>query len=237
MQYPDAVSHIRDNLTHPQVHRLHHAFSLRHSILRDLRRALITVGANVVIEGTISGAGYITGLSGTVTAIFDDKFADVLLDEESTRALASGKGKDRHPGAATTDRYRLVDLPVSVFAVIEPDESFAELMEFVLCHATVQDIESLNQARAQRIDELADGLEVGDSVMLSNIARKFLAGLTGTVTAVDRTKKQFSLLLDEHSTERLRYHGRNTKINVPSDVKEYLLPRISLACALITSKR
>lgn len=97
MQYSDALAHVRDRLTHPQVHRLLHAISVRHSILRDLRSALVTVGADIVIEGTISNARYTTGLSGTVQAIYNDKWADLLLDEKSTKALAEGKGKTKHP--------------------------------------------------------------------------------------------------------------------------------------------
>lgn len=237
MQYDEALAHVRDNLTHPQVHRLLNAISARHSILRDLRSALVTVGSDIVIEGTISNARYATGLSGTVQAIYDDKYADLLLDEKSTKALASGKGSTAHPGAATTDRYTFTGLPLSACAVTDPDESFAELVGFLLGQATPQELESLDKARKQRIDALADGLEVGDSVMLANIQRKYLAGLTGTVKTVDRAKKRFSLLLDESSTDRLRYHGRNNRIDIPYGVKEYLLPQVAVACALITSKR
>lgn len=237
MQYDDALAHVRDHLTHPQVHRLSHAISVRYSILRDLRSTLVTVGSDMVIEGTISDARYATGLTGTVQAIYDDKFADLLLDEKSTKALAEGKGKTQHPGAATTDRYTLTGIPLSVCAATAPDESFAEVIDFLLGQATPDDLKQLDEVRKQRIDVLADGLEVGDSVMLANINRKYLAGLTGTVQTVDHAKKRFGLLLDESSTDRLRYHGRNNRYDIPHGVKEYLLPQIDVACALITSKR
>ncbi|RLK58448.1 hypothetical protein [Actinokineospora cianjurensis] len=116
-------------------------------------------------------------------------------------------------------------MPLSAFAVTDPDESFVDLVGFVHGQATPADLESLDKARKQRIDVLADGLEVGDSVMLANIQRKYLAGLTGTVKTVDHAKRRFSLLLDEASTDRLRYHGRNNRIDIPLGVKEHLLRR------------
>jgi hypothetical protein len=237
VQYDEALAHIRDHLTQSQVHRLQHAMSLRHGILRDLRAALVTVGADIEITGQIDGMKYATGLTGTVQAIYDDKYADLLLDKRSTEVLATGKGKSAHPGAADVERYQLTGMPLGAFTATGLDESFADLIGYLLTLATEQELAQLDTARKQRIDQLAAELEVGDTVMLANIQRKYLAGLTGTVQTVDTRAKQFSLLLDEPSTDRLRYHSRNNRIEIPAGAKEFLLPRIALACALITSKR
>lgn len=119
-------------------------------------------------------------------------------------------------------------MPLSECAVTDPDESFAELVGFLLGQATPEDLESLDKAREQRIDALADGLEVGDSVMLANIQRKYLAGLTGTVQTVDHIKKRFSLLLDESSAGRLRYHGRRASADYCATPAHY----VRRCCAL-----
>ncbi|WP_410570753.1 hypothetical protein [Amycolatopsis sp. cmx-4-61] len=238
MQYDEALTHVRDHLTHPQVHRLRHAISLRYGILGDLRAALVTVGADIEITGQIDGMRYATGLTGTVQAIYDDKYADLLLDPRSTEVLATGKGTSSHPGAADVERYQLSGMPLGAFTATGVDEAFADLIGSLLTRATEQQLTELSTARARRTDQLAAELKPGDSVMLADMQRKYLAGLTGTVQAVDPATKQFSLLLDEASTDRLRYHGRNNKIEVPHETKEFLLPlRIAFACALITNTR
>jgi hypothetical protein len=237
VQYEDAVAAIRDRLAQPQVFRLNNAIAARRDILRDLRSALVTVGADIVIEGRISGQAYLTGLSGRVQAVYDDKYADLLLDEKSTTALAAVRGKNAYTVAEGTTRHLLTGMPLAAFAVTDAAATFTEVIEFILGQATEAQLDSLDKVRAQRRDQLATDLAVGDRVMLADIGRKYLAGLSGTVQTIDRAKSEFSLLLDEPSTERLRYHGRNNRIMIPNGVKEYLLQRVAIGCALITSPR
>lgn len=237
MQYESAPVHALDNLTHPQVYRLFHAIEKRDAILHDLRTATITVGDHVEVVGKIGNARYATGLSGTVQAIYDDKFADLLLDEKSTTALAGGNGRNAHPDAADTDRYLFTGMPLSACRTVDPDASFVEVVGFLFAQATLEDLQAMTRACKQRMVVLGNDLEVGDTVMLANIERKYLAGLTGTVQAVHPADKRFSLLLDESSTDRLRNHSRNNRIDIPRGTKEYLLPQIATACAVITTKR
>jgi hypothetical protein len=159
LQYDDALAHVRDHLTRAQVHRLRHAISLRHGILRDLRAALVTVSADIEITGQIDGMRYATGLTGTVQAIYDDKYADLLLDSRSTKALATGKGASTHPGAADVERYQLSGMPLGAFTATGVDEAFADLIGYLLTQATEQQLTELSTARARRTDQLAADLK------------------------------------------------------------------------------
>jgi hypothetical protein len=235
VQHENALAAIRGDLTHAQVARLFSAISARMSILRDLQTAQVTVGADIVIELKISGAAYLQGLSGTVQAIYDDKYSDVLLDERSTKALTTGRGKTAYPMEEGTTRYLLTGMPIRAFAVTTPDAKFTEVLQFILGNATKTELDELNAARTQRRTQFAADLANGDTVMLTDTKRQYLQGLSGVVQSVDHPKKQFSLLLDERSTERLRFHSRNHSIDIPAGVTQYLFPRISIECALVTS--
>jgi hypothetical protein len=107
VHYDEALAHIQ-NLTQPQVYRLEACIKKRRSVLNTQRaaqiNARITVGAGATITGRLKNEAALTGVSGIITAIYDDTNADLLLDEKSTQAIAAEPSKARYIKDSETSR-------------------------------------------------------------------------------------------------------------------------------------
>lgn len=103
--------------------------------------------------------------------------------------------------------------------------------EFVLSHASREDLSRIGEAIKQRRVILgtiaAASVATGSSVRLDGLSPKYLNGLTGTVKTLDA--KSAAVELDETSTEKLRWDGFR-KYTVPDDTKRYLLRGVPLSC-------
>ncbi|MFJ3097891.1 hypothetical protein [Streptomyces hydrogenans] len=86
----------------------------------------------------------------------------------------------------------------------------------------------LQEAATARLAELTKverpQIGTGMKVRIVDIRPVVLKGLTGTVQQPNRTRSRWTVLLDEESTQRLRYHPNNTRWNIPASTTRFLLP-------------
>lgn len=233
IRHDQALTYLRDHLSHAQTHRLSHALTLRQQLLRGHRATLITVGSRVCIQRAVPPRNLI-GFTGTVQAITNDESADLLLDEPSTAAVATETDRTARPVPTETSPHLITGVPLTALTVTAPDEDFAALLHYLLTEATDEQLEEFNKARVDRLEQWASALADGDTVVLVNLDKKYLEGLSGTAEDVDHARCQFNLRLNPQSTKRLAYHLRNSKFALPNTATTYLLCNISTDSALIT---
>ncbi|SEP54445.1 MULTISPECIES: hypothetical protein [Amycolatopsis] len=236
MQFESALEFTREELTQSQAHALSDVLHLRRQLLADQQNALVsarvTVGATVKVRQNIKQA-YLRGLTGTVQAK-NGKVATVLLDEESTARLSSGKASRSIWIPEGTTRHPLDGMPVAALDVLDAPDGFDDLVTFLVSHATAQQITEVETGRKKRIQTLAESLAAGDVVMITNVSPKFLVGLTGTVQSVDKAAGGCRVLLDENSTKQLRLED-SSRFHVENGVTHYPI-RLKFEQALITSQ-
>lgn len=237
MQFDTAATLIRDELSHPQAHALATAIRARREQLRDQdgarSAAQVVIGADVRLRDNLKEA-YLRGLTGTVAAL-QDGAATVLFDEESTSKLArlSGKRRGLHVPEGVS-RYAMAGILTTAVEAVEPDQDFAELVTFVIAAATRGDLDALDEIRRQRITDLVStSVKVGAEVTVTDVSPKYLAGLTGTVESVDTSEAKCVVLLDEQSTDRLRWDGGANYTPRPGQVRYPV--RLKFTQMLITS--
>ncbi|OEJ20910.1 hypothetical protein [Streptomyces subrutilus] len=119
-----------------------------------------------------------------------------------------------------------------------------QVAEFIVNDADAEDIdriiEAVNTRRStlrQRAEAIAAAsVKTGARVELHNLTPKYLNGLTGTVTKVDRGRKvRATVKLDEASTKQLRWSGAR-RFFVSENVAEYELGGVPVAsCKALTS--
>jgi hypothetical protein len=110
--------------------------------------------------------------------------------------------------------------------------TLADVMEFLATTATQSDVDRIHTAANERTRVLrtvrAAAIDVGVPVKIVNIKPKTLAGLTGKVQSHDG--KSAVVLLDESSTDILRFSRIRAAAYVPTEVTEYPFTGIPLTC-------
>ncbi|CRK56974.1 hypothetical protein [Alloactinosynnema sp. L-07] len=210
-----------DALSQPQAAALTTALIARHKLLKDQHAAritaLVTVGSTVKIRDNMRPRT-LCGLVGVVRSM-NGKAAEITLDERS---------------AAEHRQQQLDGIPLAALEALDSAQSFAQVVDFFLNHATIEDLTTLNGARKRRIEALASGLTTGDQVVVIDVRPKFLAGLIGAVASVNKTDRTCEVLLDEASTDRVRWL-RSPKYTVADTTKRYPL-RLRFTQVLITGR-
>lgn len=114
---------------------------------------------------------------------------------------------------------------------------FAEALSYVTDQADVSDLDRLLEAIKRRRRALqavrAAAVRVGSTVTLDDISPKYLIGLTGAVTTIERNRA--TVTLDANSTARLRYSGRR-RFYVPADADAFPLTGVPLSCCLLSEE-
>jgi hypothetical protein len=112
--------------------------------------------------------------------------------------------------------------------------TLAVATDFILSHATEQDLTRITEAVKQRRAALAAvrtaSLTTGTPVRIANISPRYLNGLTGTLGRIDG--KHATVILDAESTDRLRFTPSNKRFDVPFDTASFDLPGVPLSCCL-----
>lgn len=102
--------------------------------------------------------------------------------------------------------------------------SMQDVTQHIVNTATEEDLDTLFEAVRTRRKVLRDlramSVRDGAEVTLQGISPKYLNGLTGTVQP-GRRGQRVDVLLDEESTDRLRYASR--KIFIPAETKRHVL--------------
>jgi hypothetical protein len=118
-----------------------------------------------------------------------------------------------------------VHLPSPTTAPAGP--TLENALAFVSLHAEQEALDRLYTALKDRTKALrtarAASVTIGSTVLIANIAAKYLEGLTGTVVTMTpkRTRTIVTIELDAESTTALRHSGRR---DVPDGVERYLFP-------------
>ncbi|KPM52703.1 hypothetical protein E0F15_17770 [Frankia sp. B2] len=116
-----------------------------------------------------------------------------------------------------------------------PTPTLQSATDFVLSHATEDDLTRLSTSITQRRAALASirtaTLTTGTTVKIANVRPKYLNGLTGSITQIDG--KHATITLDTDSTERLRGTSQ-TRYFIPLDATTYDVRGIPLSCCLPT---
>jgi hypothetical protein len=106
---------------------------------------------------------------------------------------------------------------------------FREVLDFILDHASEEEIDRIWQAAQTRQKSLrsraAAVITVGQEVRLTGISPKYHEGLTGTVTKING--KHAAILLDERSTHVLRVKGARRYL-IPPNYTQYEVGGIPL---------
>ncbi|MCK2240035.1 MULTISPECIES: hypothetical protein [unclassified Crossiella] len=216
-----------DELDQYHAHAVSEVLAVRHKgIVQRLRAGLaaqVTIGSTVSISSQFTPE-VLQGMVGTVE-FRDAKHANVLLDEESTRRYAAAVPTE--PGRPRTV---VEDIPLTALERLDIPEGFAELVEYILDRASIEDLNTLSAARSLRLDTLAGGLAENDLVMAVDVRPQYLEGLTGIVESVDRTNRTCIVSLDEDSTNRLRSENRS-KHQIPDTTARFRVG-LTLASAL-----
>ena len=109
--------------------------------------------------------------------------------------------------------------------------TLATATEFVLAHATDEDLDrvmsAINQRRSALSAVRSASVKVGTSVRIDKIRPAYLKDLTGKIVRIER--EHATIALDEASTERLR-NRRGTRFFIMPDVTSYELSGVHLAC-------
>lgn len=115
-------------------------------------------------------------------------------------------------------------------ATVTRDLTTAEVRAFIFAcdSAALADLQRQIKARHKALRaQAAASVSVGATVTLEGLSPKYLNGLTGTVTSIDRARG--SVTLDEASTQRLRFDGAR-RFFIAADATEYLLGGVPLGC-------
>ncbi|MEX5711949.1 hypothetical protein AB1484_27550 [Parafrankia sp. FMc6] len=114
--------------------------------------------------------------------------------------------------------------------------TLAVATDFILSHATEQDLNRITETVKQRRTALAAirsaSLTTGTPVRIVNIKPRYLHGLTGTLGPIDG--KHVTVTLDAESTDRLRFTPSNKRFPVPYEATSYDVPGVPLSCCLPT---
>ena len=112
------------------------------------------------------------------------------------------------------------------------------VLQYIAYNATESDVNLFFEALKERRKALgtvkAASVSLDATVVLSGLSPKYLNGLSGTVTVLNRSSgsiKRGSILLDEASTKKLRYSG--TRYHVPADMGRYTLGGVPLSCMTV----
>ncbi|ORT98459.1 hypothetical protein UK99_01585 [Frankia casuarinae] len=115
-----------------------------------------------------------------------------------------------------------------------PTPTLAVATDFILSHATDQDLTRITETVQQRRTALAAirsaSLTTGIPVRIANIKPRYLNGLTGTIRQIDG--KHAAIILDAESTDRLRFTPSNKRFPVPSEATSFDLRGVPLSCCL-----
>lgn len=110
-----------------------------------------------------------------------------------------------------------------------------ELVDKIMGTATEDDLTQIEQAVGLRRRALrqvrAAAVTVGATVTITEISPKYLTGLSGTITTIDKGRHA-SVRLDEESTTTLRF-TRQRRFFVRPDVTEYTITGIPLSCCVV----
>lgn len=105
-----------------------------------------------------------------------------------------------------------------------------DVFEYIHGHADEAELDSLVEAFKARRKALsakrALGVKKGSKVALTGLKPKYLNGLSGTVETVSGTHAD--VRLNEESTRRLRYSGR--QFYVPEGENEYVMAVPKVCC-------
>ncbi len=114
--------------------------------------------------------------------------------------------------------------------------TLAVATDFILSHATEQDLTRITETVKQRRAALAAirtaSLTTGTPVRIANIKPRYLDGLTGTIGQIDGTHAM--VILDAESTDRLRSTPSNRRFIVPFKETSYDLHGVPLSCCVPT---
>lgn len=116
------------------------------------------------------------------------------------------------------------------------EPTLAVATDFILSHASEQDLTHITEAVKQRRVALVAirtaSLTTGTRVRIANIKPLYLDGLTGTICQIDG--KHATITLDADSTDRLRFTRSNSQFVVPLVETSFDLPGVPLSCCLPT---
>lgn len=108
-----------------------------------------------------------------------------------------------------------------------------DVIGFIVTSADDADIDRIHDALRQRRRALAAvtaaAVRPGMDVRLDGLSPKYLNGLTGTVESINGNR--CSVLLDEESTQNLRFAGK--RFYVPIDMTNYIMRGVPLQCAKV----
>jgi len=92
-----------------------------------------------------------------------------------------------------------------------------DVYNFLLTAATEQDLQDAEAVIKLRRKQLGEQLKVGDRVRLTAIKPKYLAGLTGSITALDTETQRVmaTITLDTAMVSPARFRGQTTIPRVP----------------------
>ncbi|MCM3883146.1 hypothetical protein [Frankia sp. R82] len=112
--------------------------------------------------------------------------------------------------------------------------TLTDATDFILSHASEQDLPQIMEAVKQRHRALAAlrtaSLTTGTPVRLDRLKPGYLNGLTGILGPIDG--KFATVILDADSTKRLRVTSRNKSYVVPSDEARFDLEGVPLVSCL-----
>ncbi|WP_018640700.1 hypothetical protein [Parafrankia elaeagni] len=115
-----------------------------------------------------------------------------------------------------------------------PTPTHAVATDFILSHATEQDLtritETVRQRRAALTAIRTASLTTGTPVRIANTEARYLDGLTGTIGQIDGAHA--TIILDAASTDRLRFTPSYVRFNIPSTATSFDLHGMRLSCCL-----
>ena len=108
--------------------------------------------------------------------------------------------------------------------------NIADAVGFVTAQATSDDLDALQSAikfRRKALEQvLSQTMQIGSTVTLQGLSPKYLNGLRGDITGI--AGKRANILLDEASTDSLRWAGR--KFVIPAGTERYTLRGVPVVC-------